>query len=190
MEKHLVRLSKFMSLVLRHEPQKYGLTLDAHGWAQISDLIAAAHRAGVPLSRESIEQVVEQNEKQRFAISADGTAIRARQGHSIAVDLALTPIEPPAQLYHGTAERFAASIREHGLLRRSRHHVHLSADVQTATAVGRRHGKPVVLSVASGAMHQDGYLFYRSENGVWLTDSVPAAYLGFPGPSSDAAADA
>lgn len=182
MDHSLVRLSKFVSLVLRHQPQQYGLALDEHGWAQIDDLIAAANRAGVPLTHESLREVVAQNDKQRFAISENGRAIRARQGHSVNVDLELSPLEPPPQLYHGTAERFVPSIRAQGLLRRSRQYVHLSSDVATATRVGRRHGKAVVLTVESGAMHRDGYRFYRSENGVWLVDSVPVAYLGFPQP--------
>lgn len=180
MDPQLVRLSKFISLVLRHQPQKYGLRLDERGWARVDDLIAAANRAGVPLTRELLLQVVAQNDKQRFAISEDGTAIRARQGHSFPVDLGLSPVAPPPQLYHGTAERFLASIRRQGLLRRSRQHVHLSPDVDTAIKVGQRHGRPVVLTVESGAMHRDGYQFYRSENGVWLVEAVPAAYLVFP----------
>ncbi len=181
MDTQLIRFGKFMSLVLRHRPERYGLTLDQHGWAQIDDLIAAANRAGVPLTHASLQGVVVRNDKQRFAISEDGLAIRARQGHSIAVDLELVPLAPPAQLFHGTAERFVDSIRRQGLLRRSRQYVHLSFDVATAIKVGRRHGQPVVLTVESGAMHRDGYLFYRSENGVWLVDCVPQAYLVFPG---------
>lgn len=180
MDKHLIHFSKFISLVLRHQPQQYGLTLDAEGWAQIDDLIVVANRAGVPLTRELLQQVVAQNDKQRFAISDDGQAIRARQGHSIVVDLALPPREPPPQLYHGTAKRFLPSIRQEGLVRRSRQHVHLSPDVATAITVGQRHGTAVVLTVASGAMYRDGYQFYRSDNGVWLVDAVPVAYLGFP----------
>ncbi len=182
MDAQLVRFSKFLSLVLRHQPQKYGLTLDENGWAQVDDLISVSNRAGVPLTIETLQQVVAQNDKQRFAISADGHAIRARQGHSISVDLQLVPLEPPPQLYHGTAERFVPSIREQGLLRRSRQQVHLSPDVQTALKVGQRHGKPIVLRVESGAMHRDGYHFYQSENGVWLVDTVPVAYLVFPEP--------
>lgn len=182
MDAQLIRFSKFVSLVLRHKPQQYGLTLDEHGWVPIDELIAAANRAGVPLTHAALQQVVVQNDKQRFAISDDGRAIRARQGHSIAVDIELVACEPPPQLYHGTAERFVPSIRAQGLLRRSRQHVHLSPDVATALKVGQRHGKPVVLTVKSAAMQHDGHLFYRSENGVWLVDSVPVAYLVFPEP--------
>ena len=178
----LIRFSKFISLVLRHQPEKYGLTLDDHGWAQIDDLIAVVNRAGVPLTHESLHRVVVQNDKQRFAISDDGDAIRARQGHSIPVDLELAALEPPPQLYHGTAKRFVPSIREQGLLRRSRQHVRLSPDVPTAIRVGQRHGNAVVLTIKSGAMYRDGYAFYRSENGVWLVEAVPIAYLVFPEP--------
>lgn len=180
MDAQLVRLSKFLSLVLRHQPQQYGLTLDDHGWAHIDDLITVANRVGVPLTHEALQQVVAQNDKQRFAISADGRAIRARQGHSITVDLELRALEPPAHLYHGTAERFVPSIHAQGLLRRSRQHVHLSPDVPTAIKVGQRHGKPVVLMVQSGVMYRDGYHFYQAENGVWLVDAVPTVYLSFP----------
>ena len=180
MDKHFTRHSKFMSLVLRHQPHAYGLVLDEHGWAKIDDLIAAARRAGMSLSRELIEQIVAQNDKKRFAISEDRTAIRARQGHSITVDLQLQPLEPPAQLYQGTAERFLESIRKQGLLRRSRQHVHLSPDVATAIKVGQRHGKPVVLTIDSGMMFRDGCKFYHSENGVWLVDTVPVQYILFP----------
>lgn len=176
MDAQLVRLSKFLSLVLRHQPQQYGLTLDDHGWAHIDDLITVANRVGVPLTHEALQQVVAQNDKQRFAISADGRAIRARQGHSITVDLELRALEPPAHLYHGTAERFVPSIHAQGLLRRSRQHVHLSPDVPTAIKVGQRHGKPVVLMVQSGVMYRDGYHFYQAENGVWLVDAVPTVY--------------
>ncbi|GAB4125120.1 MAG: RNA 2'-phosphotransferase [Roseiflexaceae bacterium] len=180
MDKQLTRFSKFISLVLRHEPQKYGLTLDPHGWVAIDDLLASAERAGVRMTRTQLEQVVAENDKQRFAISDDRLRIRARQGHSVSVDLELPPLTPPDRLYHGTVDRFIASIRQQGLIRGSRQHVHLSATLETAIIVGQRRGAPVILTVDSAAMHHDGYLFYRSENGVWLTDAVPARYLSFP----------
>ena len=180
MDRELIRFSKFMSLVLRHKPDAYGLALDAQGWASIEDLIAAANRAGLPLTRAIAEQAVAQNEKQRFAISEDGLRIRARQGHSVTVDLGLLPVEPPALLYHGTADRSLESIRAQGLLRGARQHVHLSPDAQTARTVGQRHGRPVILVVNSAAMHRAGHPFYRSENGVWLVDAVPVQYLQFP----------
>jgi putative RNA 2'-phosphotransferase len=175
-----LRTSRFLSLVLRHKPQKYGLTLDQHGWVQIDDLILAARRAGISLTYPILQQIVAGNDKQRFAISEDGHAIRARQGHSLPVDLELVPLEPPSQLYHGTAQRFLSSIHSQGLIPRSRQYVHLSLDISTAIAVGRRHGVPVVLTVNSNGMHRDGYPFYRSENGIWLVESVPVEYLVFP----------
>jgi putative RNA 2'-phosphotransferase len=176
----LIRTSKFLSLILRHQPQKYGITLDEHGWAQVGDVIAAANRAGLTLTYPILQQIVAENDKHRFALSPDGRSIRASQGHSIPIDLGLPPLEPPAFLFHGTSQKFLASIRVQGLLPRSRQFVHLSSDIQTATAVGQRHGFPVVLTVNSGTMFHDGISFYRSENGVWLVDSVPLKYLIFP----------
>jgi putative RNA 2'-phosphotransferase len=176
----LTHYSKFMSLVLRHRPDAHGVTLDAHGWADVSQLVSAANRAGIPLTTELVREIVATSDKQRYALSADGLHIRANQGHSISVDLELTPLEPPELLYHGTAEKYLASIREKGLLKRSRQHVHLSANVETATRVGQRHGTPVVLTVLSGEMYRTGIAFYRSENGVWLVDAVPVNYLRFP----------
>lgn len=174
----LVSASKFLSLVLRHQPGIIGLTLDAAGWANIDALIerSEAHR---PLTRALIDSVVAQNNKQRFAISEDGQRIRARQGHSLDVDLGLQPLPPPSRLYHGTATRFVDAIRREGLLKRSRQHVHLSADADTATQVGSRHGRPVVLAIRADAMAAAGHAFYRSENGVWLTDAVPVAFIDF-----------
>lgn len=180
MNTKLVRASKFLSLILRHQPQKHGLTLDRHGWAQIDDVIRVANRAKIPLTHQLIQQIVLENDKQRFAISDDGRAIRARYGHSIPVDLELISLEPPPQLYHGTATRFLESIRSQGLVRGFRQFVHLSTDIQMATIVGKRHGAPVVLTVNSGAMYADGYSFYYSESGIWLVDSVPVKYIIFP----------
>jgi putative RNA 2'-phosphotransferase len=180
MDKKLVRISKFLSLVLRHKPETIGLSLDRGGWARVDELIAAANRAGMPLDQASLQQVVEQNNKQRFAFSDDGQRIRASQGHSLPIDLGLEPLAPPQVLYHGTATRFLNSIRRQGLVPRGRTHVHLSPDEPTAVRVGKRHGKPVVLTVQAGRMHQDGFRFYLSANGVWLTEKVPAEYLVFP----------
>ena len=177
----LVRISKFLSLVLRHDPGKIGLALDAAGWADVDELIAAAARAGVEIDRETLARVVAENDKQRFALSPDGDRIRANQGHSVRVDLGLEPQTPPEVLYHGTAARFVDSIRASGLHAASRTHVHLSPDEETARWVGQRHGKPVVLRVAAGRMHRDGRAFFRSENGVWLTDVVPAEYIDLGG---------
>ncbi|MCP4655535.1 MAG: RNA 2'-phosphotransferase [bacterium] len=179
-EKLLTRRSKFLSLILRHDPGRIGLSLDPGGWASLSELVARAGEHGVELSEELVREVVATNTKQRFSLSDDGTRIRANQGHSIGVDLDLSPKIPPATLFHGTAARFVDSIRRQGLLRMRRRHVHLSADEQTALAVGRRHGKPVVLRVRSGAMHERDFRFFLSENGVWLTETVPPNFLEFP----------
>jgi putative RNA 2'-phosphotransferase len=180
METKHIKLSKFLSLVLRHNPAKIGLSLDPQGWATVDDLLTAARRNGVALNAATLQLIVADNDKQRFAFSEDGLRIRASQGHSIEVDLALEPIAPPELLYHGTAARFIESIRQSGLEHRARQHVHLSLDEATAVKVGQRHGKPVVLIVQAGAMAAAGFSFYRSANGVWLTDHVPAAYLRFP----------
>ena len=169
-----IRLSKLLSLVLRHDPGAIGLTLDSEGWAEVDDLLS---RLDFPASRDDIARVVRENDKQRFALSPDGSRIRANQGHSIAVDVGLKPADPPDRLYHGTADRNVAAILSEGLKSMSRQHVHLSADIETATRVGSRHGKPVVLAVDCARMVADGLTFWRSENGVWLTLSVPAKYL-------------
>ena len=177
---HLTKTSKFLSLVLRHEPEAIGLSLDENGWAEIDELIRLANAGGKPVTRALIDEVVRDNDKQRFAISADGTRIRANQGHSIEVDLALTALEPPATLYHGTATRFAKSIRNIGLVKQSRQHVHLSSDPDTAIKVGSRHGKALVLSIRAGEMHARGLSFFQSANGVWLTDAVAAEFIDWP----------
>lgn len=184
MQKNLVKISKFLSLVLRHKPSTVGLTLDPGGWVQVDELLAAANNTGVPLNKDVLRQVVEQNDKQRFSLSADGSKIRANQGHSIPVNLDLEPVFPPEFLFHGTATRFLKSIQKQGLLPKGRNQVHLSPDKPTATKVGQRHGKPVVLTVQSGQMHESGFTFYRSANGVWLTDKVPVEFLLFPDSSS------
>ncbi|MCB0062887.1 MAG: RNA 2'-phosphotransferase, partial [Caldilineaceae bacterium] len=178
--KQITRFSKLLSLILRHDPGRIGLTLDAGGWADVDELLTKAAQAGHKISREQLAAVVAQNNKQRFRFNEDGTRIRANQGHSIPVDLGLEAQTPPPVLYHGTATRFLDSIRAEGLNRRSRQHVHLSADIETARKVGQRHGKPVILTVDAAAMHGDGHTFYRSDNGVWLVDAVPTAYLMFP----------
>lgn len=173
----IIRASKFMSLVLRHRPGLIGLTLDPEGWALVDDLVTRSQTASTPLSRELIEVVVRNNDKQRFRLSEDGLRIRASQGHSVSIDLALPPLEPPETLFHGTTTRFLASIQRQGLQHGSRQHVHLSPDHETAVRVGRRHGPPVVLAVAAHALWEAGHHFYRSDNGVWLTDAVPPAFL-------------
>jgi putative RNA 2'-phosphotransferase len=180
MDASLVRISKFLSKVLRHAPESVGLRLDEAGWVDVDDLLAAAARAGVALDRPTLERVVADNDKQRFALSPDGLRIRASQGHSVSVELGLAPQEPPEVLFHGTADRNLASIREQGLVPGRRTHVHLSADEATAINVGRRHGRPVVLRVRAGEMHRAGHPFHRSDNGVWLTSAVPPAHIDFP----------
>ncbi|HEX8272360.1 MAG TPA: RNA 2'-phosphotransferase [Longimicrobiaceae bacterium] len=180
MDPSLVRASKFLSLVLRHKPEHIGIALDAAGWVGVDELLAAAGRSGFALDRATLERVVADNDKRRFAFSEDGACIRASQGHSVAVELGLEPQPPPDVLFHGTATRFLDSIRREGLKPGSRTHVHLSADEATAITVGQRHGKPAVLRVAAGAMHRDGHAFVRSANGVWLTGAVPAGYIAFP----------
>lgn len=175
-----VRLSKFLSLILRHKPETIGLRPDEQGWVEVNALLIALNERGMSVDLALLQRVVDINDKRRFAFSDDGLRIRASQGHSIAVDLALPAVVPPAVLYHGTAVRFLDSIRVHGLRPASRRHVHLSADVVTALQVGARHGSPIVLTVDAAAMHGGGLLFYRSANGVWLTDTVPPVYLRFP----------
>jgi putative RNA 2'-phosphotransferase len=172
-----VKISKFLSLVLRHQPGKIGLTLDAQGWADVDELLSKANQHGVALTRSLLQEVVEQNDKQRFAFNAGGTRIRANQGHSIKIDLGLAPIAPPEYLYHGTASRFIESIRHKGLLRGKRDYVHLSPDEATSRKVGARHGDPIVLVVKAGEMQAVGFAFYHAANGVWLTDHVPREYL-------------
>lgn len=172
--------SKFLSLILRHEPEAVGITLDEGGWVVVDDLLAALARHGKPLSRGELEEIVATNDKKRFAFNDDGTQIRASQGHSVEVELAYQPATPPALLHHGTVERFLASIRAQGLIRGQRHHVHLSADDETAARVGARRGRPVVLTIDAAAMFAAAHLFYRSENGVWLTEHVPPIYIRFP----------
>lgn len=172
-----VRISKYLSLHLRHRPEALGLELGPGGWVSLTDLLAAAARKGFPISREEVAEVVTFCAKQRYSFDASRTQIRANQGHSVSVDLQLEPVEPPAILYHGTGSKSVAAILARGLEKRSRHHVHLSPDLPTAVNVGRRHGLAVVLEVAAGVMHRDGHVFFCSTNGVWLVDCVPAQYL-------------
>ena len=169
--------SKFLSLVLRHEPQRAGLQLDDAGWAAVDELLEGCRRAGTPITAEELHEIVRTSDKQRFALSDDGRRIRANQGHSVPVELGLEPVVPPDVLYHGTADRYLESIRREGLHKQGRHHVHLSQTIDAASAVGRRHGRLAVLEVRAGEMHRVGMTFYRSANGVWLTDHVPPCFL-------------
>ncbi len=176
-EKEQIRLSKFLSLVLRHKPEAIGLELDEGGWADVEELIDKMNRQGCAIDRDTLEYVVENNSKKRFAFSEDRRRIRASQGHSIEVELGYTPQAPPPVLYHGTGRKNVGSILKGGLKKQKRHHVHLSPDRETALQVGRRHGKPVIFEVAAGRMQEAGYQFHRSENGVWLVEEVPVEYL-------------
>ena len=182
MQKRQIHISKFLSLVLRHKPEKIGLTLDEAGWTAVDDLLQASRNHNFPITLAELQAVVAENDKARFSFSPDKSQIRANQGHSTAVNLGYAPAVPPEYLFHGTADRFWPAIQSEGLSKRSRHHVHLSLDMETARQVGarqvgRRHGRPLILRVDSGAMQRDGHLFYLSANGVWLTDAVPPQYL-------------
>jgi putative RNA 2'-phosphotransferase len=176
-KKRATSISKYLSVVLRHDPAAARVTLDAEGWVGVDDLLAGAARNGSSFSRAELEEVVQQNEKQRFAFSLDGQRIRANQGHSVSVDLGLTPETPPELLYHGTVDHFLSSIMVRGLDKRSRQYVHLSPDVDTATRVGSRRGQAVILAIAASSMHSDGFRFFCSANGVWLTERVPPQYI-------------
>ena len=167
--------SKLLSLVLRHRPELIGIALDEGGWVQVDELLAALAAHGRPLTRAQLERLVATSDKQRFAL--DGDRIRASQGHSVPVDLGLSPVPPPRELFHGTPVRNVDAILREGLRKGQRHHVHLSPDVATATRVGARRGTAAVLLVEAAAMAADGHVFLRSANGVWLVDSVPARYL-------------
>jgi putative RNA 2'-phosphotransferase len=168
-------VSKFLALILRHRPEVGKLSLSRGGWAEVEAVLAAIRARFGAFDRAELEELVRTNDKSRYAFDESGERIRASQGHSVPVDLELQPAEPPPFLYHGTGKRFLPSILEEGLRKGNRHHVHLSADVETALKVGRRRGGEVaVLEVRSGEM---AGAFYRSANGVWLTDHVLPEYL-------------
>ena len=171
------RVSKFLSLVLRHHPETIGITLDENGWTDVETLLIKLQTEGHRINLDQLRYLVDTNNKKRFALNSDETRIRASQGHSVDVDLGYTEKQPPKFLYHGTAIRFLDVILAEGLKKMDRHHVHLSADEQTARTVGSRHGKPVVLTVKAEEMAAGSFVFYQSENGVWLTEFVPAAYI-------------
>ncbi|MDY7574620.1 RNA 2'-phosphotransferase [Actimicrobium sp. CCI2.3] len=178
MSKHYTEISKYLSFVLRHQPGAIGITLDTEGWVDITVLIAAAAKIGKTLAIDVIREVVATSDKKRFAISEDGLRIRAVQGHSTQhVDINYIEQVPPDFLYHGTATRFLDSIYEQGLISGSRHYVHLSQDKQTALAVGSRHGQPAVLTIKALLMHEQGFKFFRAENGVWLTSVIPVEFI-------------
>jgi putative RNA 2'-phosphotransferase len=170
-------VSKFLSKHLRHEPETLGLALAEGGWVEIDALLNACAAHGFPIGLDQLDEVVKNCEKKRFAFDESGTRVRANQGHSTPVDLQFQPVTPPASLFHGTGEKNIPQILALGLLKMNRHHVHLSLDVATARKVGQRHGKPVVFVIDCAAMHARGHLFYRSVNGVWLSDHVPTEFL-------------
>ncbi len=175
----LVKTGKFISLILRHKPETIGIMLDEHGWADVNELIIGVQRTRPGFNLEILEEIVRTNNKHRYSFNDDHTKIRANQGHSIQVDVELKEDTPPEILYHGTGEKSVASILDQGLVPKNRLYVHLSKDIEMAINVGSRHGKPVVFTVQSELMYRDGYRFFISENGVWLTKKVPPKYLRF-----------
>jgi len=170
-------IGKLMSLALRHNPKVLNLELDANGWASVSDLIDGLNKKNIPMDLNRLTELVESNDKKRYRFNDDKSKICANQGHSIKIDLDLQATEPPFTLYHGTVQKFMQSIRNEGLQKQSRHHVHLSATEETAITVGSRRGKPVILKVNAKKMHAVGYPFFLSDNGVWLTDHVPPEFI-------------
>lgn len=173
----LQSISKYMSLILRHKPEVIGICIDEHGWANVEKLIQGIAKNNPGFNMEALEEIVKTDNKQRYSFNDDKTLIRANQGHSIQVDVELEEKEPPNVLYHGTGEKYVTSIDKNGLIPKSRLYVHLSRDIETARAVGKRHGKEIIYSVNSAQMHKDGYKFYLSKNGIWLTKKVPMKYL-------------
>lgn len=176
-EQHKKKTSKFLSYVLRHHPELINLNLDENGWANVDELIAKSTNDSQGFTFEELDEIVETNDKKRFIFNEDKTRIRANQGHSIDINLALISQQPPEFLYHGTAQSNIDSILEKGIEKRSRQHVHLSQDKETANKVGMRHGKPIILTINTQKMSEDGFEFYLSENNVWLTDLVDAKYI-------------
>ena len=185
MAKNDTKLSKFISLVLRHKPEEIGLTLDSNGWARVDELIKKANNHKFTFTLEDLQRVVAENDKKRFSFSEDGKMIRANQGHSIEVDLKLEVTSPPDVLYHGTATRFLGLIMAQGLKPMQRHDVHMTENVDTAVATGKRHGSPIVLQINAAQMDIDGIEFRRSENGVWLTPHVDPMYITVGGISAE-----
>lgn len=171
-----VKTSRFLSMILRHKPEAIGISVDEHGWANVQELVEGIAKTR-QFNMKILEQIVREDEKQRYSFNEDRTKIRANQGHSINVDVELTPGTPPEILYHGTGEKYVSSIEEQGLISKNRLFVHLSKDVNTAAKVGARHGTPVIYEVAAGQMKRGGFEFWLSENGVWLTKKVPIEYL-------------
>lgn len=171
------QISKFLSFILRHKPEEIGLNLDFNGWADVGELLEKINSRGKPMDFETLELIVENNDKKRFSFNNTKSKIRANQGHSLKIELGYQPVKPPEILFHGTGQKYIDSILASGIDKRNRHHVHLSRDKKTAYSVGQRHGKPVIFKVEAEEMFREGYVFYVSENGVWLTNEVPVKYL-------------
>ena len=176
-DKQLTHISKFLSLVLRHQPEAIGIQLDQNGWTDVNELIEKSNNYGVQLDKETLNYIVATNSKKRFAFDYTLDKIRASQGHSVEIELGYTKQKPPQILFHGTGEKSVQSILDTGLEKRSRQHVHLSSEIETAIKVGERHGKPIVFRVLAEQMYNDNFQFFISDNGVWLTDNVPTKYL-------------
>ena len=177
MQNNFRQLSKYLSFILRHHPEHIGLHLDPQGWASVEELLSKWNASGTVITLQELEELVATNTKKRFAFNGDKSLIRASQGHSVPIDLQLQPCAAPPVLYHGTAEINLVQIFSEGLKKQTRMHVHLSDNITTAKAVGSRHGKPVVITIDAAKMQADGFIFYLSDNGVWLTDEVPPVYL-------------
>ncbi len=176
-DKQKTKISKFLSLILRHNPENIGLTLDENGWANVADLLEKSAKNGNVFTLEELSEVVATNDIKRFSFDESKTKIRASQGHSIAVEIGFEEKIPPPVLYHGTAEKNLASIMKDGLRKMARHHVHLSSETETAQSVGKRYGVPVILQIDAARMTAENYKFYVSANDVWLTNEVPTDFL-------------
>ena len=177
MTKNIKHKSRLLSLILRHRPELAGLILGPGGWVKTDALLKGLKSIDRPMDQATLEHIVNTNDKKRFTMSEDGTRIRAAQGHTVNIDLGLSPIKPPEMLYHGTATRFLQAIWREGLKPMKRDHVHLSADVDTASKVGMRHGKIAILKVDAGGLHAAGQVFYQADNGVWLTGPIAPKWL-------------
>lgn len=176
-KKNYTKLSKFLSLVLRHKPREIGITLNSMGWTNTAELIINMNKYGKNIDLRTLEIIVETDNKKRYSFNADKTMIRANQGHSVEVDLGYKSQKPPKKLYHGTGQKYVDSIYKSGIKKQNRHHVHLSIDIETAKSVGQRHGSPTIFEINTEKMLEEGFEFYESENGVWLTDEIPVKYL-------------
>jgi putative RNA 2'-phosphotransferase len=169
--------SKLISKILRHKPEMAGLTLDSEGWVSVDKLLKGLKELGSPITIFGLKDIVDNNDKKRFAFSDDMKMIRANQGHSVNINLNYDEVKPPDVLFHGTVEKFIRDIHRDGLKKMNRHHVHLSSDIKTAELVGSRRGIPLILAINTNEMHRNGHKFYLSDNNVWLTERVPSKYI-------------